>query len=191
MAISIFRDTDDSSWDRTFVFIFCCKESRRRTSIEHRNTKTLAATEYYVCAPFSRRCQQYQTHQVSSNCYFCTISVSSCDEFFIVFNRTVSVWILNNSSKHIRGKFKCAVISSYDFDALRNSTSMYNCQCGCEYLVVNKQSVSTCFYLCTASCSVEHGHSLCGSSCFVQQRTVSQRKSSQVTDNSLEVDQCL
>ena len=120
MSISIFRDTDDTSRNSTFVFVFCCKISSRRTTVEHRNTEALAAAEHYVGSPFARRCQQYQTHQVGCYGYTGFVGVRFCNKFFIIFNRTIRIRELYDSSEYIRCKDECLIISYYHVDTLWN-----------------------------------------------------------------------
>ena len=57
MTVCILRDTDDTSGDRTLVLILRCEESGGGTTVEHRDTETLAATKHHIRTPLSRRSQ--------------------------------------------------------------------------------------------------------------------------------------
>ena len=189
VSIGIFGNADDTSRDGTLVFVFRSEECSGRATVEHRDTETLAAPEYDVCTPFSRRSQQDKTHQVGSNGDTCSTGIGTYDEFFIIFDRTVGIRILDDSPEYIRCEFKCFVITHNDLDALRDHASVDNGQCRGEYVFVDKQRIGFCFHLCTATATVEHG---CRFGCccrFIQQGTVGQRQAGQFSDNSLEIQQ--
>ena len=172
MSIGIFGDTDDTSGDGTLVFVFRSKESGRRAAVEHRDTETLAAPEHDVRSPFSRRSQQDEAHQVGSNGDTCSASIGTRDKFFIIFNRTVGIRVLDNRPEHIRSEFKCLVIAHYNLDALRDHAGVDNGQCRGKYVFVDKERISFRLHLRTAPASVEHGCRF-GSSCrFVQEGAV-------------------
>ena len=187
MSIGIFGNTDDTSGNGTLVFVFRCEECSRRAAVEHRDTETLAASEHDVCSPFSRRSQQDKAHQVGGNGDTCSAGIGTHDKFFIIFDRTVGIRILDDCPEHVRSKFKCLVIARNHLDALRNHTCVDYGLCRGKYVFIDKQRVGFCFHLRTATASVEHGCRF-GCGCrFVQQGTISQRQAGQFCNDSLEI----
>ena len=163
MSVRIFGDTDDTSRNRTFIFIFRCKVGGRGTTVEHRNTKPLAATEYNVCIPFTRRCQYNQTHQISSYTHLCSGFMCTGNECAIVFDRSVGIRILYDGSEYIRCEFEGLIVSCHDADTLRNHAGMDDSQSRGKYIFIDEDRIGSSLDLCTATCIVEHGD--CLSSC--------------------------
>ena len=168
MSVSIFRDTDDTSRNSTLIFVLCSKVSSRRSAVEHRNTETLAASEYDVCTPFSRRSQQDQTHQVGSNGYFCSVFLGAADEFPVIFNRTICIRILYDCTEYFRSKGESLIVAGHDLHPLRNGTGMNDGQSRSKYLLIYKQYVCTGFNLGTTTCTEEHRSCFGCGCCFVE-----------------------
>ena len=62
----------------------------------------------------------YETHQVGCYGYTGFVGVRFCNEFFIIFNRTICIRELYDSSEYIRCKGECLIISYYHVDTLWN-----------------------------------------------------------------------
>ncbi len=151
MAVSVLGDTDDTSRDRTFIIVLRSEESGGRTPVEHRDTEALAATEYDIRSPFSRRSQQYQAHQVGGYAYLGSGGARTGHEFLIVLDRTIRVRELYDGGEHVRRELEFLIIAHYHLDALRDHAGVDDGQRRGEHVLVNEYRIGFRFHLRTAA----------------------------------------
>ena len=94
VSIGIFGNADDTSGDGTLVFVFRGEECSGRTTVEHRDTEALAATEYDIRSPFSRRGEQGEAQNVGGNGHFATGSMCIFHKSAVVFYIAVAIRVL-------------------------------------------------------------------------------------------------
>ena len=189
VSVSILGDTDDAARNLALVIVACRKISGRRSAVEHRDTEALARAEDNIRAPFARRSQQDEAHQVGCDSYLGTLVVATVYEIRIVLDRAVRVRILDDGSIDILSQFSRLVISELQFDTLRDSTRMDNCRRRFEYVVVDEERIRSSLDLSTAAGVEQHRSSFGGSRSLVQQRTVGERHGGQVANHRLEIQQ--
>ena len=191
MSILVFRQSDDTSRHITLVLIASSEVSSRRTSVEHRSSQSLSATEYYVGTPFSGRNQKRKTQDVGTNSHLTSGFVSLGYKCAIVFYRTAVVRILNDATENFGSKFKVGIIASHHLNTLRNGSGADNRQVLREYFFIYEKGSGTCLLLCTATQAKHHGSGFGSGGSFVKQRTVCQRHGGKIRNYSLEIKQRL
>ena len=189
VSVFVFRQTDDTSRHVPLELIACRKICSRRTSVEHRCTHSLAASEYDVSSPFSRRSQQCQTQNVCVYSHLASGSVCLLGKFPVILDASAVVRVLDDASENVRSKFQRLIVSGLDLYALRDGPGADDSLHLRKDLVVDEQRAGIGFLLAPASERIHHGSRFGSRRRFIQQRTVGQRHACQVTDGCLKVQQ--
>ena len=190
-TVDIFRNTNEATRHKAFVLFVRSEISGGRTTEIEWHTEALGRTESDVGTEFSRRGEEYETHDVGGNGYFGTCCMSFFNKSTIVGNSTVCIRILKNSTEYRSREIEFVEVTIYKFYALWHTASGKHIFCLTEYFVVNKEFVDACFLLVAATEGVHHSHSLCSGSSLVKKRAVGKFKTCKVGNHCLEIEKSL
>lgn len=195
---TVLGDTNDTSWQATLAGLLNSHESGVRTTESQGNTKSLRVTKSDIGTPFTGRSQKSQGRQVSGNAEESALLVGYIGQLAEVTNTTVGVGVLGQNTNQIVTKSLDLLdgIGSRQIHHLKTdtealSTAIHNVESSIVDEVRDNICLSRTLSTGGRKIAEGHGHGLGGGCTLIEQTGVGNRKTSEVTNHGLEVEQRL
>merc|ERR1711937_1020216 len=186
-SMSIHTCSDDTSWHDSLVLVVSGKESGVRSTISHWHSKALRGTNSNIGTELTGWGQHGQSKQVSGHDDLGVGSMGLLDHRGVLLEGSVRSWVLKRHTTDIVSAEVKGVLGRNDALETKTVGSGGADGDGLGVALVRHKEL----WLLSVGHGTAHGHGLSRGGSLVQQGGVGERKSSEVGDHGLEVQQRL
>lgn len=197
-ASAVLGDTDNTAGKTALAGFLSGHESGVGTTKAERNTPALGVTKRNISAPFTGRSEEGQGRDIGSARKQSSLSVSEVSQILEVTNATVGIGVLDHDTDEVVTESLDLILGvgrrevhDLDFDVEALSTAMHDADGGVVKHVGDDIRLVGSLGAGSGEAVPGHGHGLGGSSAFVEKRGIGDRKTSEVSNHGLEVEERL
>ena len=188
IAVTVFRNTDDTAGHVTLELILSAEESGVWTTKSHRHTEALGVTETDVGTPFTGRRNECERHDVCGTRNKSTTGMHTLCELFVVVDLTAVVRVLNHPADIALIERGCGIVTKHQFNFQMLCTTAQHIDGLRENFVVYKKLICSCLFFFLRHAVQKQDHRFCSSCSFIEQGGVGNRQSCKVAHHGLEVE---